>query len=63
MIENILKDHNINYNLIKKNHYSYNGNSVPRVTELLSEIHEEYLMLWANSLGFRRKKYKNEMEM
>ena len=63
MIEDLLKSHVINYNLLTEDRYFYNNNPVPRVTELLSEIHEEYLMLWANSLGFRRRRYKDELEM
>lgn len=46
----------------KETPYSYNGISVPRVTEILSStIHEDFLMIWANSLGFRRIRYKDEL--
>lgn len=39
--------------------YVYNGIQVPRVTNILSKtIHEDYLLQWANSLGFKRKGYK-----
>jgi hypothetical protein len=35
-----------------------NTNLLPRVTEVLSDmIYEEYLMKWANSLGFKRQRY------
>jgi len=61
MIESELKSYNIDYDLIDSNKYFYNKNPVPRVTQLLSEIHEDYLMMWANSLGFRHKKYKDEL--
>lgn len=38
--------------------YMYNGISVPRVTSIISKtIHEDYLLQWANSLGFKRKGY------
>lgn len=43
--------------------YKYNGRIVPRVTEIISgTINEEYLLLWANSLGFRHLKYKEELQ-
>lgn len=61
MVDEILKDLNLE-NLIKKSPYIYNGQVVPRVTELLSFMNEDYLMLWANSLGFKRKSYKKELE-
>jgi len=42
--------------------YTYNGKSVPRVTEILSKmIHEESIVQWANSLGFARKSYRKEL--
>lgn len=62
-MENILNNYNVDYKLISANKYFYNNNPVPRVTELLSEINEKYLMDWANSLGFRRKKYRSELEI
>lgn len=38
--------------------YTYNGYPIPRVTEILSlMLHEEYLMAWANGIGFKHKKY------
>ena len=46
------------------NKYMHNGIYVPRVTEIISKmIHEDYLLYWANSLGFKRKKYKEELEL
>lgn len=33
---------------------------VPRVSHILSLIHEEYLMRWANGIGFRHKNYEEE---
>lgn len=51
-------DYDINIDTL----YEYNGRKVPRVTEILSKtIHEDYLMIWANSLGFRRIRYKDEL--
>ena len=33
---------------------------VPRVTEIISKcIHEDSLMIWSNSMGFKHKKYKD----
>ena len=45
------------------NYFSNSGiiyiDDIPRVTEILSEmLHEDALMYWANSLGFRRMSYK-----
>ena len=43
-------------------YYNSEGRSVPRVTEILSSmIHSDSLMYWANSLGFRGLKYKDEL--
>lgn len=43
--------------------YFYEGFPVPRVTHILSDtIHEEYLMKWANSLGFKHKSYETERD-
>ena len=39
------------------------GKKVPRVTDILSNtIHSDALMYWANSLGFKRIKYKDALE-
>lgn len=38
--------------------YDYNGIPVPRISNILSSmLHEEYLLSWANGLGFKRQKY------
>ena len=38
--------------------YTYNGKSVPRVTEIIHKmISEESIIQWANSLGFKHKSY------
>lgn len=43
--------------------YTYNGVPVPRVTEVISRmIHEEYLLKWANHLGFKHKSYTVERD-
>lgn len=43
--------------------YVYNGIKVPRVTEIISKmIHEDYLMGWANHLGFKRQSYKEVLK-
>lgn len=48
--------------LIKDTKYFYEGTPVPRVTTVISAmIHEDYLLGWANSLGFKRKSYRNEL--
>ena len=43
--------------------YYFNGYPVPRVSEILSKIiHEEFLLQWANSLGYKRKSYTKERD-
>lgn len=40
------------------NKYQYNDRCVPRVTEILSAmLYEEFLIRWANSMGFKHKGY------
>ena len=42
--------------------YTYNGNIVPRVTHIISScMHEDYIVQWANSLGFKHKSYKETL--
>lgn len=62
LIEDCLNE--LDYELKADNStYIFEGRKVPRVTEILSKtISEEYLLLWANSLGFRRLKYKDELQ-
>lgn len=39
--------------------YTYNDHIVPRVTQIISScMHEDYIVQWANSLGFRHMSYK-----
>ena len=48
---------------IKEERYFYNGVPVPRVTEIISKmISEEYLLYWANSLGFKHQGYKKTVQ-
>ena len=42
--------------------YKYNGIEVPRVTKILGKcIHNDSLMYWANSLGFKRQSYSKTL--
>lgn len=44
--------------------YKYNGVEVPRVTKILGKcIHNDSLMYWANSLGFKRQSYSKTLAM
>lgn len=43
--------------------YIFFGRRVPRVTRVLSNMQEEYLMQWANSLGWRRQSYTKTLEL
>lgn len=42
--------------------YSYNDYIVPRVTQITSMIHDEYLMKWASSLGYRHISYETKRD-
>lgn len=43
--------------------YTFLGDSIPRVTTILSSmLHDEYLLNWANSLGWKHKNHKTEVE-
>jgi hypothetical protein len=43
--------------------YTHNGIQVPRVTSILSKcIHNDGLMYWANSLGFKHKSYSKTLD-
>ena len=42
--------------------YTYDGKNVPRVTEIISKmIHEDSIVVWANSLGFRHIRYRDAL--
>ena len=57
-----LMDNKIEYKNSKNHFYTYNDTPVPSVTTILSKcIHEDYLMNWANYLGFKRIKYKDKL--
>lgn len=48
---------------LKEEKYYYNGVPVPRVTEIISKmISEDYLLYWANGLGFKGKSYKKTVQ-
>lgn len=48
---------------LKEKKYFHNGIPVPRVTEIISKmISEEYLLYWANGLGFKHQSYKKTIE-
>lgn len=48
--------------IISTDRYKFNNKSVPRATEILSLMNDPYIATWANSLGFRHKKYEQELE-
>lgn len=51
-----------NKNLEFESDYNYNGRIVPRVTKILSRcIHNDGLMYWVNSLGFKHKSYQKTL--
>lgn len=54
---------NVDKNIhIDKIRYTYNDIPVPSVTQILSKcIHEDYIVQWANFLGFKRIKYKDKL--
>jgi len=48
---------------IANTHYEFNNNKVPRVTHILSSmLHEDSLMFWANSLGWKRQSYSKTLK-
>jgi len=52
----------LDINIEDKNNYNFENKSVPRVTKILSNFGDtEGLCIWANSLGFRRIRYKQEL--
>ena len=63
LIDNYLSEEN-DLEISKKwNTYNYMGNPIPRVSEILSKtIHEDFLLQWANGLGYKRKSYKTERD-
>ena len=63
-IESLLAKINMEELQLETDRYQFQGYSVPRVTEIISNmLHEDFLMTWANNLGlWKRKKYKDELE-
>jgi hypothetical protein len=58
LIQTKFSNHNIQ-NILNETKYIYNGTPVPRVTEIIGKmISEEYLLQWANNLGFYNKSYE-----
>lgn len=48
--------------LIESQKYFFNGVCVPRATEILSLMNDPYITTWANNIGFRHKKYEEELD-
>lgn len=49
-------------NFKNEERYNFNGIPVPRTTEILSKcIHDDRIVYWANSLGFKHKGYKKTL--
>ena len=46
--------------LIVESIYEHEDMYVPRVSNILSMLHEEYLMKWANGIGFRHRDFEEE---
>lgn len=60
-IFNLLQE--VNEIQLREKKYFYNGIAVPRVTDIISKmISEEYLLYWANSLGFKHQSYKKTVD-
>ena len=55
-----LEDYKVDFE--KFGHYYHRNMAVPRVTEILSKtIHEDFIVYWANSLGFKGQGYKKTL--
>ena len=49
-------------NFKNEDRYEFEGVPVPRTTEILSKcIHDDRIVYWANSLGFKRKGYRKTL--
>lgn len=60
ILEQLINDKEYHIKTKADHSYDYNGVAIPSVTTILSRcIHEDYLMQWANYLGFKRKKYSD----
>lgn len=64
MLDSFSLDEVTNFNTeYLSNHYTFNGKNVPRVTEIIQAcLHEDYLLQWANSLGFKRQSYNKTLQ-
>lgn len=63
LIEDCLDELSKELDTNSKTQYEYEGKKVPRVTEILSKtIASDALLYWANGLGFKHKRYKDELE-
>lgn len=61
-IKQALDEMCIELNSKSSTYYNSKGIKVPRVTEIISRmIHNDSLMYWANSLGFKGLKYRDEL--
>ncbi len=63
--DDIFKNNNYNSAInLKDSPYQYNGNLVPRVTHILSDmLHEDSLMGWSNYIGlYKHQKYKTVLD-
>lgn len=62
-MNNLLELINPNNYKIDNNRYTFQNIPVPRVTEILSIVSEEYLITWANNLGlYQHKKHIDILE-
>lgn len=62
LIEQALSEIDYDIKLDKNTYTNKENNIVPRVTEILSStISEQYIIQWANSLGFKHKGYTAEL--
>ena len=63
LIDNLLNEDD-EFEVSKKwKSYQFNGYPIPRVSDILSKtIHEEFLLQWANSLGYKRKSHIKERD-
>lgn len=62
IIEKALDEIDYDIKIDSSIYYNKEGNIVPRVTSILSDtIHEQYLLVWANKLGLKNKKYQEEL--
>ena len=62
-IEKAINEIDFSINEISNRYYSPEGRCVPRVTEIISNgTNQEKLIIWANSLGLRGRRYIDELD-